>query len=432
MRSVFAALTCVLLLSLPVARAQDEDQLERELGSLLEQLGGGETMTEQELEARVEEAGGLKLLRPLTVKFMSRAELKTFVERLFDEEYPIAEASREAELLSFFDLIPAQYELRKERARLLSENIAGFYNEKSGSKALYAVSSKSKIDYLNGVILAHEIRHAIQDQHFDLESKLPKVSDFDDRKLAVLALYEGDATVVMMHFMGLPASTSPESGDDIFGLFGGGSGDIGSAIEMAAGLVGGSYAAAPKILQRQLLLPYVEGAKFIGAINSRGGTAAVNAALASPPASSEQVLHPEKYPDKDPPQDLRFDASRRLAGQTLVFEGVLGEFYMQSLFDPETSHQAAAGWDGDYYQLFRDHDGHRTLIWKTAWDAPSDVDEFVAAWKRRASGSLVARGNIFDGKDRDGISIRIVTGPMSSMLIKSEEAGNLARFSSID
>ncbi|MBI2837114.1 MAG: hypothetical protein HYX75_02295 [Acidobacteria bacterium] len=428
MRFLGWVLVCALAVRAPCiwCQQEDEEELERELGSLLEMLGGGETISEEELKARVEEIGGLRLLRPLPIQFMSKTQLKTYLDKLFSEEYPVDLSSKEAEALSFFGLIPRDYDLRGQRARLLYENIAGFYNEKSGSKALYAVSNSSKIDYLNGLILAHEVRHAIQDQHFDLERRLPPLSDFDDRKLAVLALYEGDATVVMMRFMGMGSSDATEG--SLLGMLGGGSGDSAALVQMAAGMVGGSYASAPEVLQRQLLLPYVEGARFIEAIDARGGIAAVNAALSSPPESSEQVLHPEKYTHRDRPEAVQFDMSRETAGQRLVHEGVLGEFYMRSLFGANEGEAAAAGWDGDYYQLFRDSSGARTLVWKLAWDSPADGEEFAAAWKHRAGREIVSHGGILDGKDHDGILFRIANHGMSTTFVKSEVPGNLVRF----
>ena len=62
--------------------------------------------------------------------------------------------------------------------------------------------------------LAHEIEHALQDQHFDLKTFATPIKDDGDRQLARSALVEGDGTAVMLEFqaqsMGLPLDQLPE------------------------------------------------------------------------------------------------------------------------------------------------------------------------------------------------------------------------------
>jgi hypothetical protein len=82
-----------------------------------------------------------------------------------------------------------QTDLRDLRARVLEENIAGFYDERPGKKRLYAVSDDRRLSPSNQLILSHELRHALQDQYVDLHAQLPDaVGDFDDRRLAWLSL----------------------------------------------------------------------------------------------------------------------------------------------------------------------------------------------------------------------------------------------------
>ncbi|MEW6368226.1 MAG: hypothetical protein AB1714_26655 [Acidobacteriota bacterium] len=425
--SAIGAALAVVCLGMIVLNAQEETA-EEQIRGLLDMLGVQETMTEDALKARVEEIGGLKLIRPLQIRFMTKEQLKQYLEQVFDDEYPASEAVGESELLKFLGLIPADYDLRAERAQLLYENVAGFYDERSPSKSLYAVSSSSQLDFLNAFILSHEIRHAIQDQHFDLEHKLPDLSDFDDRRLAALGAYEGDATFVMLRFAGVDSlgAQNTELGDDVGELLGGIPLDLGAMIQSAATLTGGRYAAAPEVIQRQLLLPYIEGDRFIEAAYNRGGQSEVNRVLARPPATSEQLLHPDKYFGRDDPQDVHFNLSSRLPGQTLVFEGVLGEFYMRSLFPADQDGVASAGWDGDFYQMYRDSSGRRTLVWKQAWDRTADAAEFCDAWRMRCGGNLAAHGAMLDGRDTDAVRIRIVKDGATTTVVKSESPDTIA------
>ncbi len=419
----------ILPVSSTIAQVPEGEDPDNDLQSLLGTLGIGESMSEQSLEKRVEEIGELKLLHPLPVKFVSKAELKAYLQREFDEEYPQEEASHEAAFLEFLGLIPRGYNLRSEREQMLYENVAGFYDEKSPTKALYAVSSSKEIDFVNSLILSHEIRHAIQDQHFDLNRRLPDLSDFDDRKLAPLALYEGDATYIMMRFMGVSGFSGISEREENDRPGDGPFGDVGSLMGAAAAMAGGSYAAAPEVLQRQLLLPYIEGEKFIEAVHRRGGMSAVNLTLASPPTTSEQVLHPEKYFTHEQGSNLKFDASSEFQHQRPISEGVLGEFYIQCLFTERIREKTAAGWSGDYYQYYADALGKRTLIWKLAWDTPQDAQEFCDAWPVRCGTPLTSRGRFIDGRDNDGVALRIVHDGASTTLIKSDDHRMIARLS---
>jgi len=412
------------------SQLEEEGTLETEMQSLLGAIGFGEPMSEKQLKERVEEIGGLRLLKPIPMRFVSKADLEEYLQRVFDEEYPIEEARREQAFLEFLGLIPKGYDLRAQRMQLLLENVAGFYDEKDPAGALYTVSRTKEIDFLNSLILSHEIRHAIQDQHFGLARKIPDVSDFDDRRLAALATYEGDATYVMMRFMGLERfdGIEEDSATELPTLFP--AEDISSLIGAAAAMAGGTYAAAPEILQRQLLLPYIEGEKFTEALFRRGGLREMNAALASPPATSEQLLHPEKYFARELPPDRRFDLSREMGGQRPVFEGVLGEFYMACLFDDTTGPRAVTGWNGDFYQFYRDTSGRRTLVWTIGWDRASDVPEFIKAFEARAGSRFLQHGQVQDIRDADGIAVRVVQEDATTItILKSDDTKMVAQLS---
>src|SRR4029453_10479707 len=86
--------------------------------------------------------------------------------------------------------------------RLLEESLAGFYDDRPGRKKLYAVSDERRLTASNHLVLSHERRHALQGQHMDTHEALPPdVGDFDDRRMALLSLLEGDATLVMERFL---------------------------------------------------------------------------------------------------------------------------------------------------------------------------------------------------------------------------------------
>jgi hypothetical protein len=161
------------------------------------------------------------------------------------------------------------------------------------------------------------------------------------------------------------------------------------------GLLGGGLDTGPTLppfLQRQLLFPYVDGLTFAQALYDRGGGTWKLVDLAArvrPPASTEQVLHPEKWIAVEPPLEVPLRVSLG-AGWERVAAGVWGEWQTRELLGGDD--EAAAGWGGDRYELWRRGDAH-VLVMRWAWDTQRDLDEFAAALRAspvaRRSGAAV-------------------------------------------
>ncbi len=332
------------------------------LDSLLGGLLGFPERTGPELQKEVERAGGVRFRRDVPVAFMGRAELDRFLRELFDAEYPPARARIDERMLTAFDLLPAGTDLRAVRRKLLQENIVGFYDERPGRKQLYAVSEERRFGPTNQIILVHELRHALQDQHVDLRGAVAdSVSDYDDRRLAWMSLLEGDATLVMERFLLADLSGAGE-GFDMSGM----------------AVPGVPDAGAPPVVLDQLVQPYFVGRELAAAIWKRGGAEALRAAWDRPPRSTEQVLHAEKYFTDERSAPITPPAGP--PGGAVLAEGVLGELLIRTLL--EGADEAAAGWGGDVYRLF-DTGGGTLLAWRTVWDTPGDAREFQVALNAR-------------------------------------------------
>jgi hypothetical protein len=353
---------------------------EAALAEAFDRLGLG-PVSPEELKDRVAALSGLSFERDVPVDFMSREDLARYIHALFDEEYPEAYAEREATMLRGFGFLQPGQDLRAVRERVLNENIAGFYDERPGVKKLFAISSGRTLDVLNQLILSHELRHALQDQHFVIRDKLEVESDFDDRRLAPLSFLEGDASVLMVQYL---ASGVGDKNPTVVNLLRAYSQSL-SGAEIAEMFAGPALREAPAVVQEQLVAPYFQGQKFAARIFDAGGFALLNDKLAHPPRSMEQVLHPEKYlGTPDEPVDVPLP---EVSGQSPVFEGTLGEFFIRVLLegggerddadaDAET---AAAGWGGDHYAVLAVPGGVNRLVWRTSWDTEADAAEFAAA-----------------------------------------------------
>jgi hypothetical protein len=244
--------------------------------------------------------------------------------------------------------------LKSLRKKIILENVGGMYNEKT--KELLAVEEFRTLDMLNSPALVHELRHAIQDQYFHLAGLLGEYSDYDDRKLAALAAIEGDATLVMIRQLGFDPDLIGEafSADNVLAF---------SALAGASSLTN-----APAIVKYQLLMPYLEGLKFSREI-----------LLKQPPQSSEQILHPEKYFNREKPVVVSIGYSPA-AGQ-LVHSGVIGEYFLNVLLaNGADIGDAASGWGGDFYSIYLNANSYM-LLWEAQWDTPGDCSRFLAAFR---------------------------------------------------
>jgi len=261
---------------------------------------------------------------------------------------------------------------------LLTEQAAGYYDPKE--RTLFIADWLP--DDIQKPVLAHELVHALQDQHYDLRRNFDMVKEHADLTLARQALVEGDAMMVMFAYVLQPLGLSMEQLPDMRSL-----------VQMGASLLGDQfqhYAKAPLILRQQLLFPYVAGTTFVKAALAQGGWPRLARVYQHPPVSTEQILHPEKYFTAIP--EVPKEVHLRLS--PAVFQGsswsklkhdILGEFLLSVVlqqFLPEAEAlKSAAGWDGDCYELFEQQgSGRLGLVAISAWDTLDDASKFVHSY----------------------------------------------------
>ncbi len=334
-----------------------------------------------EILAHVATLRGLPVLHPVTNGLKSRDDIRAMVLKDMTESTTPAKMRDTTALLKFLGLVPVDFELEKETVALLTEQIAGFYDP------------KTKIFYLadwiplgeQRPIMAHELTHALTDQHFNLR-RFEKWPDGDgDAELAARALVEGDATALMIEYAlserGIPHDVGrlPISLVDLL-QDGGDGGDSDHPV----------FSKAPAVMRESLQFPYVYGAGFVQALLKAGSWTRVGDAYRALPASTEQVLHPEKYlADERPVAVALPDVSKLLgAGWQRVDQDVNGEFgYFLILKDKLPERQAAtaaAGWGGDRYAFYLDASRTKgTLVQSSVWDSEAEAGEFFAAYAER-------------------------------------------------
>jgi hypothetical protein len=173
-----------------------------------------------------------------------------------------------------------------------------------------------------------------------------------------------------------------------------------SAEETLGGLLGSAFQDTgdlPPFLQSQVVFPYTGGERFVSELLRRAGGrwALVDTAYEHRlPASTEQILHPRAYFDADEPKPVRMRTRRILGpGWQPTLAGTWGEFQTRELLGGAA--EAAAGWGGDRYELWRSATAD-VLIMRWRWDTPRDADEFVARARDMLSerGLVTRRGDV--------------------------------------
>ncbi len=348
-------------------------------------------LTEAEAQAAVREVlptlqavRGLALLRPVPVRVVDAAAARAYIERRVRSFVPESELRAQQRAFELLGLRPAGTDLLAGYLDVVGEQAGGYYSPED--KAFYLLDGMPA--GLAAALAAHELTHAIEDQHYDLDRRLAEAKQDDDLAFARSAVHEGTATLVMGIYLRRALGSGTLTREGLQSLA---AGEAGKAEKLSR---------APALIRRQLLGPYVLGPAFLLA----GGrppddefpAAAAERVYRDGPVSSEQILHPEKFWDP-----ARRDRPRKIVvpdlgpglpgGWRREADGVLGEITlgllvgaptpasMEAASDPASwSNEASAGWGGDRWELWsRGPASFVALV--TEWDGERDASEFASA-----------------------------------------------------
>lgn len=361
----------------------------------------------------------LPLRRALPVELVDQGALRAELIAGF-KDAPEREKIATYELfLKKLGLIPQDMKLETLIIDLLSGQVAGYYDPEK--KVLRLVAENAGMgesfswleeilqrDLAGEFLVAHEVAHALADQNFDLKTFI-ELRGNSDAAVARKAFVEGEAMVVGLHVLlrqpmrkvaYQPAAERPAQDEQ--------------------------WANLPAVLKRQILFEYLDGMQFAGAVFRAGGTQGLNAAYRNPPASSEQILHPEKYlEDVDAPVPVTFEADPpAFAGLRRVDDDTMGEIGVLSLLEEPLGLQGArvtaAGWGGDRFRLYINPLAPNSVgfVWRTVWDTAADQVEFAAnlgqALAKRFAVEAETDGDVRRWKTAEGTFEIESTGPLSA------------------
>lgn len=315
------------------------------------------------VEKQVTEIRGLEFKEPIDYQVLNRKQIKQTMAGKLAEVFSEKEFRQMADAMAAIGLLPANYPLREKYIDLLSEQVAAFYDQHAHKLFMYEDATLENAQ--NRVVLAHELTHALQDQHFGLKRMPLEIKNNDDKAEAASALVEGDATLVMSEYM-MKNMTKQMFKDSMISSF---------TQNMK------QLETAPRYLREMLVFPYLRGQEFCAALYGRGGYEEISKAYAHPPSSTAQILHPEKYLANPPEEPIAVEwPELKVKGHEPTADNVVGEMGTRILFtewvDATTGERAATGWRGDRYLYYADGEA---LVWKTVWASAKDATEFFDA-----------------------------------------------------
>lgn len=313
----------------------------------------------------------LPILRPVKSGAQSRAEIERMIIKNMNEETKPEETRASEVALKKLGLVPQDFEFRPFIIRLLTEQVAGYYDPKAQE---FYLADWIDLDGQKPV-MAHELTHALQDQHFNLRrfEKWPKGDS--DAEMAAHALIEGDATLAMIRYV---------------------TRDLQRAVAFAKSLGTDDNSSeqiekAPRAIRESLLFPYEQGSQWVTNVYRRGGWALVSKAYTDLPQSTEQILHADKYFAHEAPVriDLADIHTSLGSGWKRIDYDVNGEwgYYLllnEYLKTGAGAAAAAAGWSGDRFAVYEEPKTGQVFITQTTlWDTEADAREFFDAYARR-------------------------------------------------
>jgi len=311
---------------------------------------------------------------PFAVRVVDPTRAPTFIEAALRLQYSAEELTGKGKTLIYFGLFPAGFDFREQIIQFNSDRLLGLYTPTT--KTLYVMDRIPPP--LREEIIAHELLHVLQDQRGVFQGK----RNTFDAEMARQAVLEGDATAIMLehqlHAQGrsfLELANVPQRVERFLD-------DVIEYNQIRVSPV--------PFLRTRRRFPYVRGAAFWHAILTRDPSRWSDQPYHDPPASTEQIMHPEKYlGDRDDPTPVVLAGLDAELGAPWhrIDEDVAGEFivhvWLQHYLDDETAARAAAGWDGDRYHLYEHEETkHVTFVFLSVWDSQADTQEFLEAYQR--------------------------------------------------
>lgn len=317
----------------------------------------------------------LAVLNEVPCDVQDKPAVESFLLETIRTELPPQALSMEELTFKTIGLLPDDTDYSKQLIDFLVGQIGGYYDPK---KKRFVMASWLPSGTQMGVAV-HELTHALQDQHHNIQKLLTPRSRTTDSDLATSALIEGEASAVMFDYQSRstagPTLARMASVDSLL------------LLQVLGVSFGSQGASLPDGLKGLLVFPYTSGLRFAHSLLKQGGYRALDAAYARPPQTSREILHPEEYTTHSFQPDIpkQYELPGYSANTAPVHRDTLGEFGISSVLSGERVSKASAariaqGWVGDLLGVFPELNGQQRIAWIIRWETPSHASEFFSSY----------------------------------------------------
>lgn len=351
---------------------------------------------------------GLPVKSPVKRKLTTRDAVESYLIKKFDEDQDSKRLQRDEIVLKKFGLLDRDFALKPFLLALLKEQIEAYYDSKTKTVNL--------LDWVDAedqkAVLAHELTHALQDQHANLQKWSDQTPDDvstnstgdtehlakDEMDTARDAVVEGQATAVMMDYVLKPMGKSLVKDPEVMDL-----------LKQHMNATGDSpvMARAPLLLSESMLFPYREGLSFEQDIwMDRGRDAAFAGVLDHPPSSTWEIINPRMYETRKAPAlplmpDIHPLVDKLYQPYDIGQIGQLDVQIMSKLFGgDESSRNLTPAWNGGIYWAGQlrsataaaDANSTKSLalfyfsVWRNPASAQAFADMYASSLGRKYSG----------------------------------------------
>ncbi|MBY0503293.1 MAG: hypothetical protein K2X03_05265 [Bryobacteraceae bacterium] len=359
------------------------------------------------MTAEIERITGWKAKRKVPAAMMSKRQLDTYLNERMKEDVKPSEIRAEEVTLRRLGFIGEQVDLKQSMLEVMNEQAAAFYDTRK--KRLYLMETTG--EQMQSTVLVHELSHAIADQQHGLYRFLAAGGDSDDAHLARMAVTEGQATWLMSEYIAQRNGSSLVGRPDVVQTMA--KATSGSSPEFPA------LDAAPLYLQETFLFPYSQGLVFQAKVIEKLGKPGYSEVFRRPPATTQQILHPELYLQDVRPPRLSLPSGKY--PDPVLSDGLLGELDHQILlrqFQVTDWEKIAGGWTASRYRVFEDKARTRvSLVYVSLWRDEAAAEAFFAAYRK----------SILPGKLKQAVfwqdAASLVTGKAADGYFRLERRG---------
>ena len=337
-------------------------------------------------------------------RLISRDQVEKYILEKFKDDKDTKRMQREEIVLKKFGLLDRDFQLQPFLVSLLKEQIAGYYDNKTKTVNLLDWVSPEE----QKPVMAHELTHALQDQHTDLDKWEPQDPDTisknvtednqrletDERDTARDAVLEGQAMAVYVDYTLKPTGKSLLTSPDVMRTPPKDDTDTSDSSPIMA--------RAPLLLQQSLLFPYKDGLGFEQRLlKDKGARFAFAGVLDRPPSTSYEIMNPRAYERGATVPLLRMpDVHGLLEADYQPYDiGVMGELDVRILTElfggPEEAAMLTPQWKGGLYYAVQSRKARTpeqqaatssvALLYLSAWRSEAAATEFAKLYGRELS-----------------------------------------------